>query len=801
MYDDQSDVRSVPPERQRRSDARVRPPQQPSVPVQEDHRPPAPEAKTPTAAAEAAGPATNPPTPSRRILRIEARRERRLRVAEAHQAVSEQKKAGKTRIKQARQLSKSTTYLAAKVPPGDWTRRARRRHLKVARRAASSELTAIKADESAKLQAARARLLAATNENKLKRNGSTHLVEARVRSIRLGLIGSLVGLSGVAWVACGAGEMSRTEFRIPLATTAAILLVLSVVPWKRLGGRPITSLLVFVWLGSLMGVMVSTAPYHEVTLGLLLTSLWCILYAGVLLPLRWFALAGVSVMTAFGWSVTAGPVVVSDGDLVLYVAGLATTALIVGITVHELQSQAVNTSERLALLDTQSAALRRRERQLLQLYEVSRTIGAGEDMQEVLPELVARTAGYIGAKVGLVILHRQEGDELVALSPLWVAGQALEAEGYRFPTGGQSTAAAVFNKAIPLVRNSLTVEDISSDQLLADLGVERVAAVPLQVEGQTIGVLLVADKPDDFTEADIAALQLLSTPAGLVLNHLDRYQVAQETGRKMSELAQLKSDFVSVVSHELRTPLTSVIGALSTLARPELAPQNPVALNLLDSASSQAKRLKTLIEDLLTVSNIDNSALPIRLEVGDVGVIVSRLVERVSSWSEHVDLSTSAQLPGVAIDVDHFERVITNLLDNARKYASESRIEVATRAVDGEVWVSVIDHGEGIPFEFQQRIFERFTQIERPDTRMKGGTGLGLSIVKDLTEAMQGRIWFEQTPGGGSTFTLAFPAATDQGIGGTTGSGQLLVDPGRDRVESPVNVDDLTGSGGGPITE
>lgn len=802
MHDDKPDVQSTPREGRRRPDARVRPPQQPSIPADSTSKAGPPSVMPSTASAAAPPQPANRRAPSRRQLRMEARRERRRLVAEARRTVSRQRKAGRTRVKEARQLSKSPIHLAARTPPGDWTRRERRRHLKAARREAAGEWAAIKAEESAKLRSARAELVAANNESKLKRNGSTHLAEARVRSIRLGLIASLAGLGGVAWVAWGAGDMGRTQFRVSLSVAAAALLILSLVPWRRLGGRPITSVLVFIWLGSLMGVMVSTAPYHEITLGLFLTSVWCILYAGVLLPLRGFALAGVSIMTAFGWSVTAGPVVVTDRELVLYVAGLALTTMIVGITVHELRSQAVNTSERLARLDKQSAALRRRERQLLQLYEVSRTIGAGEDMQEVLPELVARTAGYIGAKVGLVILHRPDEDELVALSPLWVAGQALEAEGYRFPAGGQSTAAVVFNKAIPHVRNSLTTEDLSRDQLLADLGVERVAAVPLQVEGRTIGVLLVADKADDFTEADIAALQLLSTPAGLVLNHVDRYQVAQETGRKMSELAQLKSDFVSVVSHELRTPLTSVIGALSTLARPELAPQNPVALGLLDSASSQAKRLKTLIEDLLTVSKIDNSALPIRLEVGDVAEIIRRLVERVPSWSEHVDLSTSTRVPGVAIDVVHFERVITNLLDNARKYAGDSRVELATREVDGEVWVSVIDQGDGIPFEFQQRIFERFTQIERPDTRMKGGTGLGLSIVKDLTEAMRGRIWFEQTPGGGSTFTLAFPAATDEGVGGSaTGSGLLLVDPGRDRVEAPVDMDDLAGSGESPIAE
>ncbi len=270
----------------------------------------------------------------------------------------------------------------------------------------------------------------------------------------------------------------------------------------------------------------------------------------------------------------------------------------------------------------------------------------------------------------------------------------------------------------------------------------------------------------------------------------------------MAELAQLKSDFVSVVSHELRTPLTSVIGALSTLARPELAPDNPTSLSLIDSATTQANRLKHLIEDLLTVSKIDNQALPIRLEVVDVEAVLKRIVEIVPTWQEVVTVDVAPLLPPVALDVDHFSRAITNLLDNAHKYAEGSTIELTGRAVHDEVWIAVVDHGEGIPHEYHDTIFERFTQIERPDTRFKGGTGLGLNIVKDLTEAMGGRAWLEQTEGGGASFTLAFPRAEeDMAETVEAGAGMLLVDPSRDRVEAPINMDDLPGGGDGPVAE
>ena len=675
--------------------------------------------------------------------------------------------------------------------------------MKAAKREAAAEASSVKAEQAALLSEAKGHRSAVRRApRRLVRTGRAHLADARVRSIRLGLAGSWVGLAAFAWLAWDTGNIDSNEYWIPLAVGAVGMLTLTATPWKKIGGRPIASILIFVWLGLLLGGMMATAPLHESTLALFIAGVWILLYAGVLLPMVGFAVAAAAAIAVFGLSVGVGPVTVEAFEFALYVAGLAMTTVIVGITVHELRSQAIHTANRLADLDAQSAALLRRESELMALYEVSRTIGAGNDMRQVLPELVARTAGYIGAKVGLVILYKPEDDELIALSPLWVAGQALEAEGYRFTIDGDSTAASVYSSGATYVRNDVAELDISHDPLLADLGVTRVAAVPLKVEGNTIGVLLVADKATDFTDADTAALELLSTPAGLVLDHLARYEEAQETGRRMSEVAQLKSDFVSVVSHELRTPLTSVIGALSTLSRPELAPDNPVASSLLESASNQANRLKALIEDLLTVSKIDNEALPIRLESTAVGSLLARLVGRTPAWVEHVHLELSPLLPPALLDPDHFERIITNLIDNARKYAGESRIELTARAVDDELWVSVIDHGEGIPYEYEETIFERFTQIERPDTRFRGGTGLGLNIVKDLTEAMHGRVWLEATPGSGATFTVAFPRADDDILPSVeVGPGMLLVDPSRDRVEAPINMDDLPGSGGSPIAE
>ena len=161
IYDEKSEVRSPPQERRRR--IRVRPPQQPSIP--QDGPPPQPAVSNQPSGAD---PEVEPPSGR---PRQDAGQSHKQLVANARQEVGRQRRAGKARVKSARLLSRSPTYLSAKIPPGDWTRRARRRHLKDARRQAAAEWAAIKAEETAKLEAARAGLSAATANSRLSRTG------------------------------------------------------------------------------------------------------------------------------------------------------------------------------------------------------------------------------------------------------------------------------------------------------------------------------------------------------------------------------------------------------------------------------------------------------------------------------------------------------------------------------------------------------------------------------------------------------------------------------------------------------
>jgi signal transduction histidine kinase len=293
--------------------------------------------------------------------------------------------------------------------------------------------------------------------------------------------------------------------------------------------------------------------------------------------------------------------------------------------------------------------------------------------------------------------------------------------------------------------------------LLKDLGLKQALVAPLKVEAMRVGVIVVGDPYEgDFTEEQLDQLGSLAAPAGLVLSQIGRYEAQAEMTRRLEEVAQMKSDFVSTVSHELRSPLTSIIGSLDTVNRPELAPAEPTSQQLLISARRQAGRLQRLIEDLLVVSRIDRGAIPVHPEVVAIKEIFDE-VNRVVSIEPKITVEP-ANL-AVMADRDHFLRILINLVENAAKYAPDSPVELYAWQKNQRAMIAVVDHGPGIPEDWRESIFERFTQLDQSDTRSKGGTGLGLAIVKSLTEVMQGSVRIEVTEGGGATFVLDLPVA------------------------------------------
>ena len=235
--------------------------------------------------------------------------------------------------------------------------------------------------------------------------------------------------------------------------------------------------------------------------------------------------------------------------------------------------------------------------------------------------------------------------------------------------------------------------------------------------------------------------------------------------RDISERKQLdsmKNEFISTVSHELRTPLTSIKGSLG-LVRSGVTGELPEKLrSMVDIAYNNSDRLVRLINDILDIEKIEAGKMHYHMEVLDLMPLVEQAIEENKGFGDQhgVTLAINDTVPDAKIegDRDRLMQVLTNFLSNAAKFSPEGeRVEMSASRQDGGYRVAVTDHGPGIPENFRDKIFGKFTQADSSDTRGKGGTGLGLSISKAIVEEHGGTIGFDTETDKGTTFFFDLP--------------------------------------------
>jgi PAS domain S-box-containing protein len=232
------------------------------------------------------------------------------------------------------------------------------------------------------------------------------------------------------------------------------------------------------------------------------------------------------------------------------------------------------------------------------------------------------------------------------------------------------------------------------------------------------------------------------------------------------EIARMKDEFVAVVSHELRTPLTSIRGALGLLASGHLGTLPEKGQQMLQIAVSNANRLVRLINDILDLERIESAHAETEWASCELGDILQQCVDLMRPVAERarIELQIEAEAVTFQADGDRLQRAISNLISNAIKFSPpDSVVTLAGGTRDNAVWIDVRDQGRGIPLEHLERIFERFHQVDKSDSRDKGGTGLGLPICRKIVEQQGGSIWAESEEGLGSTFHILLPQAQKPG--------------------------------------
>jgi len=408
----------------------------------------------------------------------------------------------------------------------------------------------------------------------------------------------------------------------------------------------------------------------------------------------------------------------------------------------------------------QAMAANERIDHLERLLEVVRGLTTAPDIEAFLQTIIVEAGEMTDSELASILEYDSAAEELRFLSTQWFDREALRPMGV--PLEG-SAAGWVFRRAQPLI-----IQDAKADQRHFKT-VDRVtkhethslAAVPLTVSGEVIGVLEALNKKDDahYTEEDLTILATLGAIAAQAMRNIHLERKVKIARIELAELERLKTDFIAITSHELRTPLGLILGHATFLR--ELVDDKYT--EQLDTIVKNATRLKDIIENLSDVDNMQTGAARVRSHKVSLTRISEDTIlsfqDEAKARSITLKLDAKQSLPfHVEADGMKISIALSNLVKNALQFTDpEGTVTIKLAEESGYYKVSVTDTGIGIPTRDLSKVFDRFFQVEDHLTRRYSGMGLGLAVAKSMIELHGGRIWVESEEGKGSTFTFLLP--------------------------------------------
>jgi two-component system sensor histidine kinase KdpD len=269
--------------------------------------------------------------------------------------------------------------------------------------------------------------------------------------------------------------------------------------------------------------------------------------------------------------------------------------------------------------------------------------------------------------------------------------------------------------------------------------------------------LCLAGRGRSLPAADRRVLGAFAAYAAAALEQ-QRLTAQAEAARPIAEADRMRAALLAAVSHDLRTPLASAKAAVTSLRADDVKWTAEDHEELLATADESLDKLAGLVENLLDTSRLQAGAMSVFPRAADLGEIVALSLDDLGPGGKAVLVEIPADLPEVLVDPGILERVISNLAANALRFSPPGSPPILTASSLGErVELRVIDRGPGISEEQASRVFVPFQRLG--DTDNTSGIGLGLALSKGLTEAMDGTLEAEETPGGGLTMALSLPAA------------------------------------------
>jgi two-component system, OmpR family, sensor histidine kinase KdpD len=291
--------------------------------------------------------------------------------------------------------------------------------------------------------------------------------------------------------------------------------------------------------------------------------------------------------------------------------------------------------------------------------------------------------------------------------------------------------------------------------------VEPSLVLPLPVGEDAEGTLSVAHAPGApaLSDQERDGLRAFAAQISLALQRA-RFDAQIHRAKVDAEASDMRAALFSSITHDLRTPLASITASVSSLLDHDVQYDDREREDLLRTSLEEANRLNRMVANLLDLARMRAGALQPVTEAMPIEDVLESVLRRMEPLLRPFKLRTMIRpdLPLVSIDPIQIDQVLTNLLDNATRFAPpESEIRISANEWAGQVEVRVTDEGPGIPLEDRERVFEPFYKQDAGLGR--GGTGLGLAIARAVVQGHGGRIRIEGTPAGGTSVVFDLPVA------------------------------------------
>jgi len=400
------------------------------------------------------------------------------------------------------------------------------------------------------------------------------------------------------------------------------------------------------------------------------------------------------------------------------------------------------------------------------LHEASRSLVSAGNFKDVLNQCAKIAEDLVSAEgVTIYLLKEEEGTLEAMITRENYAEQILSTT---LKVGeGVTGKVALSGKAEMVNRVDLTNKGKQIPG--TPLEPESLISIPIKVRNKVIGVMTVSRLGKrEFVDDDFKLLEHLANISASAMENARLFNrtlgVEKDLvdARKQAQVSdRMKKSFISTMSHEVRTPLNSILG-FATILESELKHQlTQTQQEFLKIINRSGLRLKSIIEEILELSEIESDQLALKLERLHGNDLVKESLDEMREMARQKNLgvleSYDSLDPWIMADVKRFRKALGNLLENAVKYTKSGSISVSTGLSGNDYTITISDTGIGIKEEFRPHLFKMFRQGDDGMDRSYEGMGLGLAVAHRLVSAMGGTIQVESEVGKGSRFTVKFP--------------------------------------------